>query len=86
MFVIKALGVVQRKPILGMGCLFAAIATSLSCGGSSPAAQVVPPVNKTVTAVAINPTNVTIPVGGTQQFTAMATYSDSSTPAMSPPP
>ena len=48
MFVIKALGVVQRKPILGMGCLFAAIATSLSCGGSSPAAQVVPPVNKTV--------------------------------------
>ena len=84
MFVIKALGVVQRKPILGMGCLFAAIATSLSCGGSSPAAQVVPPVNKTVTAVAINPTNVTIPVGGTQQFTAIATYSDSSTSDVTP--
>jgi len=79
MFVIKVLGVVRRKPILGMGCLFAAIATSLSCGGSSPNSQVVPPVNKTVTALAINPTNVTIPVGGTQQFTATATYSDAST-------
>ena len=79
MFVIKVLGVVRRKPILGMGCLFAAIATSLSCGGSSPAAQVVPPVNKTVTALAISPTNVTIPVRGTQQFTATASYSDGST-------
>jgi len=84
MFVIKALGIIWRKPILVTGCLFAAIASSLSCGGSSPAAQVVPPVNKTVTALAINPTNDTIPVGGTQQFTAMATYSDSSTSDVTP--
>ena len=72
MFVIKVLGVVRRKPILGMGCLFAAIATSLSCGGSSPAAQVVPPVNKTVTALAINPTNPSVQVGSTETFQATA--------------
>jgi Bacterial Ig-like domain (group 2) len=81
MFVIKVLGVVRRKPILGMGCLFAAIATSLSCGGSSPAAQVVPPVNKTVTALAINPTNPSVQVGSTVSFKATASYSDGSTPS-----
>ena len=81
MFVIKALGVVRHKPILGMGCLFAAIATSLSCGGSSPAAQVVPPVNKTVTAVAINPTNPDVQIGSTVSFKATASYSDGSTPS-----
>ena len=81
MFVIKAMEVIRRKPILGIGCLFAAIAISLSCGGSSPSSQVVPPVNKTVTALAINPTNPDIEVGATQQFKAMATYSDSSTPS-----
>ena len=84
MFVIKGMRFVRRKRILGIACIFAAIAASLSCGGSSPNAQVVPPVNKTVTALAINPTNVTIPVGGTKQFTAMATYSDSSTSDVTP--
>jgi hypothetical protein len=81
MFLIKGMRFVRRKRILGIACVFAALAASLSCGGSSSNSQVVPPVNKTVTALAINPTNPDIKVGATQQFKAMATYSDSSTPS-----
>ena len=76
MFVIKTMGVVRRTRLLALGCLFAAIATILSCGGSSPNSQVVPPDNKTLTAVGIAPTSSTITVGGTQVFTATATYVD----------
>src|SRR5947208_3553672 len=75
MFVIKTMGVVRRTRLLAMGYLFA-IATMLSCGGSGPTSQVVPPDNKTLTAVGIAPTSSTITVGGTQVFTATATYVD----------
>jgi hypothetical protein len=39
----------------------------------------VPPIQKTVTALNITPTNPDIKVGGAQAFTATATYSDNST-------
>jgi len=77
-FVIRTIGC-SPKPFLLLGCWFAAVATLLSCGGSSPTPNTVPPIQKTVKALTITPTNPDIKVGATQAFTATATYSDNST-------
>jgi uncharacterized protein YjdB len=54
---------------------FSLVAASIGCGGSSGPTLV----SKTITSIAVTPNPASIAVGATQQLTATATYSDSST-------
>ena len=58
--------------------LCCSIATFVACGSASSSAP--PPPVKTLVSVAVSPSgSISIPVNGTQQFTATGTYSDSTT-------
>ena len=70
--------VLRRRAHILVLCFFLLLLiASTGCGGGT--ANVPPPPPKTLKSVSVTPGSASIAVGATEQFTAMATYSDGST-------